>query len=148
MSAANGGSYKKILLATDGSEYSAGATRTALKLAANCGAQLRVFTMVFTNPEYEALTPKSVDKAEHEAHDIVELVRAAAAAQGLACDTAARHGEEPAQEIVAEANTWGADLIVMGRRGKRGLARLMVGDATFKVIGQARCAVLVVPRNA
>jgi nucleotide-binding universal stress UspA family protein len=37
---------------------------------------------------------------------------------------------------------------VVGRRGKRGLAHLMVGDATRKVIGQAKCVVMVVPRQA
>jgi nucleotide-binding universal stress UspA family protein len=41
-----------------------------------------------------------------------------------------------------------ADLIVMGRRGKRGLARAMVGDATARVIGHAPCNVLVAPRGA
>jgi len=35
----------------------------------------------------------------------------------------------------------------MGRRGRRGLARLMMGDATAKVIGYAPCAVLVVPET-
>jgi hypothetical protein len=41
-----------------------------------------------------------------------------------------------------------ADLIVMGRRGRHGLARLMVGPTTVRVIGHARCNVLVVPRLA
>ena len=41
-----------------------------------------------------------------------------------------------------------ADVIVMGRRGRRGLARLMLGHATAEVIGQAHCNVLVVPRAA
>jgi nucleotide-binding universal stress UspA family protein len=40
-----------------------------------------------------------------------------------------------------------ADLIVMGRRGRRGLARVRLGQATAKVIGHAHCAVLVVPRK-
>lgn len=39
-------------------------------------------------------------------------------------------------------------MIVIGRRGKRGLARDLIGDATAKVIGHASCPVLVCPRSA
>jgi nucleotide-binding universal stress UspA family protein len=52
------------------------------------------------------------------------------------------------REIVELADRLNVDLIVMGRRGRRGLARLMLGHATAQVIGLAHCNVLVVPRAA
>ena len=41
-----------------------------------------------------------------------------------------------------------ADLIIMGRSSRHGLARLMLGDITARVIGHSRCSVLVIPRTA
>jgi nucleotide-binding universal stress UspA family protein len=60
-----------------------------------------------------------------------------------------RHGDEPFEEIVAEAHDRDADLLVIRRRGKRGLlANLLIGDMAHKVIAHAPCSVLVVPRAA
>jgi nucleotide-binding universal stress UspA family protein len=56
------------------------------------------------------------------------------------------YGDQPHQEIVATAEELASDLIVLGRRGKRGLARFMVGHATAQVAGLAPCPVLMVPR--
>jgi nucleotide-binding universal stress UspA family protein len=59
-----------------------------------------------------------------------------------------RSGDSPHQEIVAAADELNADLIVMGQQGRRGLARMMVGHATVRVIGAAQCSVLAVPVGA
>ncbi|MCX7169817.1 MAG: universal stress protein, partial [Proteobacteria bacterium] len=59
-----------------------------------------------------------------------------------------REGINPSKEIVRLADDQHADLIIMGRRGRRGMAHLMVGDATRRVIGYADCSVLIVPRAA
>lgn len=142
------GRFEKILLATDGSEFSAGATRAAIRLARACGGKLTAMSMVLGNPEYDTLAPKLVAKALGEARATLEHVKAAAAAAGVECATLLRQGEDPYKEIVATSEELQADVVVMGRRGRRGLARLMVGDATAKVVGNAHCSVLVVPRDA
>lgn len=105
-------------------------------------------TLVITNDEVQALAPKLIAGAEQEAKAHLEAVQEEAATAGIPCDTALRYGDDAAQAIVEEAEALGADLIVVGRRGLRGLARWMMGDATTKVIGRAGCNVLVVPRAA
>lgn len=142
------GRFEKILLATDGSEYSAGAVRLALALAKKCESQLHAMTVVITNDEAQALAPQLIDSAEQEAAAHLEAVQAEAAKAGITCETLLRHGDDPTQQIVDDAEALHADLIVVGRRGLRGLARWMMGDATTKVIGRAGCNVLVAPRAA
>jgi nucleotide-binding universal stress UspA family protein len=65
------GRFQTIVLATDGSEYSAAAEAAALEMARRCSARLLVTRVVLTNPEYEALVPDRVQEAEDrgaEAH--------------------------------------------------------------------------------
>jgi nucleotide-binding universal stress UspA family protein len=140
--------FEKLLVATDNSPFSADAVKVAIALCAKSGAHLYPFAMVLTNPEYEALAPELVEKASEEARAHLESIIAAAARQGVGAAMLMRPGDSPDREIVAAAEEINADLIVMGRRGLRGLARMMVGHATARVIGSATCSVLVVPRGA
>jgi nucleotide-binding universal stress UspA family protein len=55
---------------------------------------------------------------------------------------------EPVEAILAAANEWPADLIVMGTHGRSGFERLLLGSVTEKVLRKARCPVLTVPRRA
>ena len=71
-----------------------------------------------------------------------------AAASNVACETEVIQAGEIFQEIVNQAADMQADLIIMGRRSRHGLARLMLGDITARVIGHAHCSVLVIPRAA
>lgn len=142
------GRLDKILLTTDCSEFGVGATRIALKLIQKCGGQLYAMTMVTTNPEIEAIAPQVIEKSEQQAMACLEAIRQQATQMGINCETLLRHGQDPYREIVDVAEELQVDLMVMGRRGRRGLARMMVGDATAKVIGHTNCSVLVVPRAA
>jgi nucleotide-binding universal stress UspA family protein len=142
------GRFERILLATDGSEFGVGAKAIAIALAKLWQAPLRAMTVSFGNTEYEAVAPQRAVEAEAAAVAIMDAVAAEARAAGVACDTAVRHGDQPHREIVAEAAAANIDVIVMGRRGRRGLARMMVGDATAKVIGDAHGGILVCPRAA
>jgi len=49
-----------------------------------------------------------------------------------------------ADHIVAEARRVGADVIILGRRGRKGIKRLLMGSVTANVIGRSPCSVLVV----
>lgn len=141
------GGLARILLATDGSEHSVPAADVAIEAANRCGSQLLALTMVISNPEVEAIAPQIVAKAEMRAKEILDEVERKATAQGVAIERLVRHGQDPGYQIVRQAEKRNADLIVMGRRGVRGLARMFVGEATVKVCGQAPCSVLVVPRG-
>lgn len=142
------GRFEKILLATDASGFGAGAVRVAIALAAKSRGRIVAMSMVRTNPEYEALAHDLVERAEEDTWNYLDTVIAAAKAGGVQCEPLLRRGEDPSREIVEAEGEVHPDLLVMGRRGKRGLARMTVGDATIKAIGNGRCSVLVVPQAA
>ena len=139
---------EKILLSTDGSDSSKGATAVAISLAKVCSGKLYATVVIETNPEFEAFAPQLVEKAENEAKQQLEDVKAAALKEGVQCELIVHHGDEPYKLIVEDAAKMQADMIVMGRRGRTGLKRLMMGSVTAKVIGHSHCKVLVVPAAA
>ena len=146
--AAPRGPFARLLVASDGSEFSAAAVREALRLAGKCGAELHAMTLVATGGEYEGLgaAVRQQELAQAQAH--LDDIAAQARAAGVRCATHVVQGSVIHDEILALAERLAVELIVMGRRGRRGLARIMLGHATAQVIGGARCAVLVVPRAA
>ena len=142
------GRMERILLATDGSEFSAGAERLAVDLARRHGARLGILGIAVYNPAYASVVPGLEQEALAQARRNIEAAVRRAEAEGLACEVIIHEAPEPARGIVEVAEAKRADLIVMGRRGKRGLAMMMVGDATMRVLGHAPCNVLVVPRES
>ncbi len=142
------GKLEKILLATDRSEYSEGAVRESINFAKTCSSSLSILSVLETNPEYETIGSKFFEQEEKEALQNLESVKARAAQEGVNCDTALLEGGNPAGSIVDFATEKKVDMIVVGRRGRRGLAKLLIGEVAAKVIGHAPCKVLVVPRAA
>lgn len=138
----------RLVLPTDGSEFSEGAVREAINLAKTCSSKLIAVSVIEINPEYAAIAPQLVEKEEKEAREHLESVKARALKEGVDCEIIAHQGEEPYRYIVEEAERNKADMIVMGRRGRTGLKRLMMGSETARTIGHAPCNVLVVPRAA
>ena len=139
---------EKLLLSTDGSEFSEGAVREAVKLAKICSSKLFAVSVIETNPEFEVLAPQLIEKEEEETRDRLEQIKSMAEKEGIACEIIARHTESPFQAIIDEAKKKQIDMIIMGRRGRTGLRRLLMGSVTAKVIGHSPCNVLVVPRLA
>jgi nucleotide-binding universal stress UspA family protein/uncharacterized membrane protein YfcA len=142
------GRFGKIMLVTDGSEFCAGATREAIRLAQRTDGNLYAMSVAMTNPEYESLAPQLLAKEKTEALERLEQVQKQADSAGVACEVILRHGLDIYPEIIDEAEKGQIDVIVMGRRGKTGLMRLMMGSTTAKVIGHTHSSVLVVPRAA
>jgi nucleotide-binding universal stress UspA family protein len=141
--------FERILLATEHTEFDAGAERVAFDLVKRYGLPLAVVVPVFTNPEYEAIAPQIVAQAEEQAAEKIESLRKKAAAEGVEISITARRGEELYHEIVQEATERQSDLIVLRRRGKRGfLSNVLVGEMVGKVMRHAPCSVLFVPRAA
>jgi len=142
------GKLEKLLLATDRSEYSEGAVRESINFAKTCSSRLTILSVLETNPEYETIGSKFFEQEEKEALQNLESVKARVAKEGVACDTALLEGGDPAGSIVDFAEEKKVDMIVVGRRGRKGLAKLLIGEVASKVIGHAPCKVLVVPRAA
>jgi nucleotide-binding universal stress UspA family protein len=139
---------ESLLLATDGSKCSEGPIREALSLAKKCSSKLIAVSVVITNLEFEMEMPQVVEKEEKKAREHLESIKARASKEGIDCDITVIHGDEPYQDIVRQASENHVDLIIVGRHGRTGLLRLMMGSVTAKVIGHAPCTVLVVPPDA
>ncbi len=141
--------FSRLLLATEHTDYDAGSEAMGLALAQRCQLPLATVLPLVSNPEYEALAPQIAMQAEREAAKKIAALHAMASVQGVCIDLRLRRGEEPYQEIVAEATALGSDMIIIRRRGKRGfLANLLVGEMVSKVVAHAPCHVLIVPRQA
>jgi nucleotide-binding universal stress UspA family protein len=76
------------------------------------------------------------------------VIKAAADKLGVSLKTVVPQSQLPHAAIVAAAEKIGPDLIIMGRCGKTGLARILMGNVTARVIGHSPVTVLVVPRGA
>ncbi|WP_028491452.1 universal stress protein [Thioalkalivibrio sp. ALE19] len=139
--------FRTIVVATDGSEYSTAAENVALELAGRCGARLRIVRIIPTDTQHDALSPRRSHDASVAAQGDLDTLEKRAREAGLEVSAILRHGVDRHQEIVSVAEEHEADLIVIGRRTRGEMARLMVGDATAKVIGLAPCNVMVVPRD-
>ena len=141
--------FTRLLLATEGSEFDAGAERMAFALARRCQLPLATVLPLVSNPEYEALAPQLAARAEQEAALKITRLREQAKAAQVAIELRVRRGEEPYLEIVEEARATNAEMVIIRRRGKRGLlANLLVGEMVSKVVAHAPCHVLIVPREA
>lgn len=139
------GNLSRVLVATDGSDESAGAIRTGIALSMAHGARLIGLSIALDNPEYSTFVPNLQEMAEQHARDALNSFTAEA---GEGAETVIREATDSAHGIAEAAAELGADIIVMGQHNKGGLARMLVGATTAGVIGHATCPVLVAPRAA
>ncbi len=138
-----------LLLATEHTDQDAGAEALALALARRRGMPLAAVLALPRDAELEMTAPAAAERADAEAARRREALGAAAAAAGVVLALRLRRGPQPHDEIVDEARVRGSALVVIRRRGRRGLlAQLLVGERVGKVLAQSPCSVLVVPREA
>jgi nucleotide-binding universal stress UspA family protein len=141
--------FSRLLLATEHSEFDRGAEALALAMARRCARPLAAVLPVVSNPEFELVAPQLAARADAEASVKREDLDARARREGVTFDLQVRRGPEPFVEIVDAAREHGADLLVIRRRGRRGLlANLLVGEMVSKVVAHAPCSVLVAPVGA
>jgi nucleotide-binding universal stress UspA family protein len=139
----------KLLLATDRSAFSEGAVREAINFAKKCYSRLYVVSILESNPQYETIGANVYEKEEAEAMRYLESVKARAVQEGLSsCEAVLLYGEEPYRLIVDAATEKKVDMIIIGRRGRSGLMKVLMGQVAAKVIGHSSCKVMVVPRAA
>jgi nucleotide-binding universal stress UspA family protein len=142
--------YQRILVPTDGSEITAKAVRTAIELAALARAELRTIGVKEPFPysaisEMQPVPPQEFfDAQERIASSHVKAVMEAAQAAGVACQGHTVEALHPWEAIIEHATTQGCDLIVMASHGRRGVAALLLGSETQKVLTHSTLPVLVV----
>ena len=142
--------YKHILIPTDGSHLSELAIQQGITLAKSIGAKVTAIT-VFPPFHTIAIEPMMVtDTMEQYQKDCdalgekyLRVVKDAAKAAGVPCEVVRVVHEHPYQVIIETAKTRGCDLIVMASHGRRGMAALVLGSETTKVLTHTGIPVLV-----
>ncbi len=144
--------YKNILVPTDGSALSRAAIAAAVKLAKSTGAKVTAFYAAppATPLVYENLLPVSyVTSGEHAAaikkavERHLDVAAKAAKAAGVKCKLVHVTSDFPADAILTAARKEKCDLIFIASHSRRGLARMLLGSETQKVIANAKIPVLV-----
>lgn len=140
---------KKVLFPTDFSKCSEAAGGYALDLARRYGARLYVLHVVYdieqaagwyvSHIDYEEIYAQMRASAEKE----IKRIRDEQFAGYADVETAVLRGV-PYEEVLRFAEEQGADLVVMGSHGRKGLDRVVFGSTASKVVKGARCPVLTV----
>jgi nucleotide-binding universal stress UspA family protein len=140
--------WERLLVCTDGSPESQGAIGEALVLARLCGSKVYLLQVLETSSYFEVQATDLLARLEEEIRTQLESIKAEAAGKGVTLETRVRRSASAYAAILEEAKEVQPELIIMGRYGRTGLARLMVGSVTARVIGYSPFKVLVVPREA
>ena len=136
---------ENILVALDGSSNSEFALEQAFSMAKTCNSMLYAITVIDAYPIQIEGALGVKEKMEKEALELLQKVGARAKEKGIDCETILRWERSPHAAILKDAKDRDVDLIVLGTHGKTGLKKLFLGSVAQKVIGYARCPVMVVP---
>lgn len=142
--------YKHILVPTDGSDISTKAVQHAIALARLTGAKLSTLSIKEPFP-YSAISEMQPTPPQefYDAQDLlasarVKAVVELAAAAGVECTASTVEAVHPWEAICDQARDRQCDLIVMASHGRRGVAALLLGSETQKVLTHSSTPVLVV----
>ena len=144
--------FKNILIPTDGSEQSQRAVRAGIELAKLHGARV---TGIHVIPDYHlliayegAFDPVTEERIEEEAKTRADsylgFIREACAGAAVECSTVCETSDHPYDAILRTCEKAGCDLILMTSHGRKGLAAVLLGSETRKVLTHATVPVLVV----
>jgi nucleotide-binding universal stress UspA family protein len=145
------GASMKILIATDGSEFSLAALRSVASRPWPAASMAKVFSvpelLFLKNPsylethEYKQLGAASIEDARISVAAGVGTL----AGSGLQVSSEVSTREErPWRVILDEAESWGANLIVVGSHGRSGFDRVVMGSVSEAVTMHAKCSVEVI----
>ena len=141
--------YKRILIATDGSDKSKKAAEEGMELAKALGAQVIALNVINEVVIASAVRQLGADRKDVESKlekaggKAVDELKAMGAKMGVNVDTIVRIGA-PANTVIDTAGAEKADLIVMGSHGESGASKLLIGSVVQKVLYWATIPVLVV----
>lgn len=142
--------FKRILVPTDGSDITATAVKTALALAKVHGSAVYAISVKEPFPysamsEMQPVPPQEFyDAQERIAAARVKAVVDAAAAAGVVSSGHTVEALHAWEAMLDHAKTEQCDLIVMASHGRRGVAALLLGSETSRVLTHSTIPVLVV----
>jgi nucleotide-binding universal stress UspA family protein len=143
--------YRRILVPTDGSDYTRSATMHGLALAKLADAEVTALFVVDDNMNMTkawgsmmpAAIPDLTKVLEEEGKKAVASVLSEGEKMGVKVVTKIEWGA-PAAMIVKDSANF--DLIVMGSLGRSGVSKFLMGSVAEKVVRFSECPVLVVKK--
>jgi nucleotide-binding universal stress UspA family protein len=140
--------FRKILVPIDGSDISDKAMRMALDMTRESLGTVR-FVHVMEDDLYlssEAMSDDLRTQVENHAKELLQKAMDAATGMGVNAQSQVLYkpGQRLGESVADEAADWGADLVVLGTHGRRGLGRLLLGSGAEQVIRLSPVPVLVV----
>lgn len=142
--------FKHILIPVDGSPTSMTAVAKAAGLAKAFGSQVTAVYVVDPYPftgvgaDFAYGQSQYMNAATAEANTALDAARRAMEEAGVPVNTVIGEGHAVHDGILQALESTGADLIVMGSHGRRGLEKLVLGSVTQRVLGAVHTPVLVV----
>ncbi len=142
--------YTRILVPTDGSDITRKAVEAAIGLARRLDAQLFAVSVKEPFPysaisEVQPIAPQEFYEAQEKvASARVTAVVEAARQQQVACSGYTVESLHPWEAILDHAKSKQCDLIVMASHGRRGVAAMLLGSETQRVLLHSPIPVLVV----
>lgn len=143
--------FEKILIATDGSEYSEKAARAGVELAKLSGGTITAIYITDTSrmshlPD-DMLLFSIREILTKEGKEAVSYVEKLAKEAGVPFEKVVREGY-PGEMIIDFAKDAGMNVIVMGSVGRTGLDKFLLGSVAEKVVRNSKIPVLTVPKEA
>lgn len=138
--------FKKILLATDGSDHALRAAGKASELARLAGDEAMieiVYVVDLDTEKNDALRHINEEKINEERRRRLQLTEGKLNAAGVKYKSVILHGD-PGQTLVSYAAENDFDLIVIGSRGLGTIKEMVLGSVSNKVVKKAECPVLIV----
>ena len=146
--------YKHILLPTDGSKLATKAVKEGLRLARILKAQVTTVNVVpeyqmvmdegFVLPNAAFLRKRFEEETTKRSKKIIDAVKSDAKAAGVRCKGVTVSSGLPYEAIIKQARKSGCDLIMMASHGRKGIASILLGSETAKVLTHSTIPVLVV----
>jgi nucleotide-binding universal stress UspA family protein len=142
--------FSHILIPTDGSLLSSAVVESGIALAQQTGARVTVLTVVEPvkpwwgdSGDLEAQPSDAALQVKPQALDHLAEAERKARQAGVPCTALQVEHEHPYQAIVETAKQAGCDLIAMASHARRGIAALLIGSETIKVLSHSSIPVLV-----
>lgn len=141
--------FKRILVPVDGSELSFKAVGGAARFAKPLGATIVLMTAIepysYTNlSEYR---PESIEQYDErvteEAQKRLETAKNICDDAGVVCSTVSVKSFSPSEAIIEQAEKSKCDVVFMASHGRKGLAAVLLGSETQKVLTHSRIPVMV-----
>jgi nucleotide-binding universal stress UspA family protein len=142
--------YERLLVPVDGSAPAMLGLREAIRLASRHGGRLHLVHVV---DELPAVIPPAgasdivLAQLRGAGEEVLASAASEAANSGVTaeCCLIEEFGGQAGAAIIEEATKWGAELIVCGTHGRRGLGRFVMGSDAEYIVRRSPVPVLLVP---